>query len=68
MTAYLITHLKDLEFTRVNRVGVNVSASLSKPVHDEFDVGRVLRDSACKSKSFGNFFSHTVLKETQTLV
>jgi hypothetical protein len=68
MTSYLNNTLKDLEFTRVNRVGVNVSASLSKPVHGDIEVGSVLRDSACKSKSFGNIFSHTVLKETQTLV
>jgi hypothetical protein len=43
---------------------VNVSASLSKPVHGEIEAGRVLRDSACKSKIFGKILSHTLLKET----
>jgi hypothetical protein len=47
----------------VGRVGVNVSTSLSEPLHGEIEVGRVLRDSECKSKSFGKIFSHTILKE-----
>ena len=45
----------------MERVGVNVSASFSKSVHGEIIVGKVLRDSACKSKSFGKFFSYAML-------
>ena len=45
----------------MERGGVNVSASLSKPVHGEIEAGIVLRDSACKSKIFGkNFEPHPI--------